>query len=451
MFKKVLIANRGEIAVRILRACKEMGIKTVAVHSTVDHSALHVRLADESVCIGPGPSTHSYLNKTAVISAAIITNADAIHPGYGFLAENADFADMVIKHGIGWIGPKVKHIIDMGDKMRAKIVAKQSGLQTVPGSDSTVETVEEAEQIAKKYGYPVILKASSGGGGRGMRIVTSDHEMESALMTIRSEAEKAFGNSDVYIEKFLKKPRHIEVQVLGDNHGNAVHFGERDCSIQRKHQKIIEETPSPGITQEEREYINNLSVKAIQKMGYCSTGTVEYLYENGQFYFIEMNTRIQVEHPITEEVNNIDLIKEQIKVALNQKITYTQKDIKPQGHAIECRINAEDPNDFTPHPGLISNYYQPGGKNVRIDSCIFNNYKIPVYYDSLISKIIATGKNRDQCIATMQRALKEFAVTGIKTNTSLHIDIITDKDFISGDYDINWLTYWLKDKKSKKR
>jgi len=439
MFQKILIANRGEIALRIHRACREMGIKTVAVHSTTDHDAMHVRLADESVCIGPAPARDSYLNKAAILSAATITGADAIHPGYGFLSENADFAQMVEEHGITFIGPKADHIRMMGDKITAKRAAIEAGLPCVPGSKGAVETEEEALELAAGMGYPVLIKATAGGGGKGMKSAENPDELKEAYRLARQEAKAAFGNDSVYMEKYLQKPRHIEIQILADNHGNVVHLGERDCSLQRRHQKVLEEAPSPILTSAERERIGTIASTAIRKLGYRNAGTLEFLYENGEFYFIEMNTRLQVEHPVTEAITGLDLVRQQILVAQGEKLAFTQDDIKFTGHAIECRINAEDPETFAPCPGTIGSFHTPGGLGVRIDSGLYAGYKVPPTYDSMIAKLIVHGANRTECVMRLRRALGEFVIGGVKTTIPLQQRLVENDDFVSGAYDIHWL------------
>ncbi len=446
MFEKVLIANRGEIALRIHRACREMGIHTVAVHSTADADAMHVRLADESVCIGPAPARDSYLNIPAILTAAAITGVDAIHPGIGFMSENANFAEMVEQHGFTFIGPTPEHIRIMGDKVTAKKTVKELGLPTVPGSAGAVPTVEEAAKIAGEVGYPVLIKAAAGGGGKGMKVARSAKDIEEAYQLARGEARAAFGNDEVYIEKYLEKPRHIEVQLMGDTHGNAVHFGERDCSIQRRHQKVIEEAPSPGLNANEREKIGALAADVVRKIGYRGVGTIEFLYENGQFYFIEMNTRLQIEHTITEMITGIDLVREQIRVAAGLPMTYKQKDITFTGHAIECRINAENPETFTPSPGKITGYHPPGGLDVRVDSALYDGYRVPPNYDSMIAKLIVHGNNRNECLLRLRRALEEFVIGGIDTTLPLHRRIIAQSDFINGGYDIHWLEKFLSTK-----
>ncbi len=440
---KLLIANRGEIALRIHRACHEMGIKTVAVHSTADTDAMHVRLADETVCIGPPPAGESYLNIANIISAAEVTHADAIHPGYGFLSENAQFAEIVESHGIVWVGPKPEHIRVMGDKVEAKRTAARLGLPLVPGSEGPVEGPEEARAVAAETGYPLIVKAASGGGGRGMKIVRFEDELDSQMMQARQEAKSAFGDDTAYIEKYLGDPRHIEFQVFGDGMGQAIHIGERDCSIQRRHQKVIEEAPSPVITPEQRERMGGIVARAMADMGYRGAGTIEFLYENGEFFFIEMNTRLQVEHPVTEMISGIDLVREQIRVARGDGLSVTQDQIQLHGHAIECRINAEDPQTFTPSPGLVKNFVAPGGMHVRVDSGLYAGYKVPPYYDSMIAKLIVYGRTRDGCIMRLKRALEEFVVEGMKTTVPLHQRIVRDPEFLAGDYTIKWLESWL--------
>jgi acetyl-CoA carboxylase, biotin carboxylase subunit len=442
---KLLIANRGEIALRIHRAAHEMGIKTVAVHSTADADAMHVRLADEAVCIGPPAATDSYLNIPNIISAAEIVHADAIHPGYGFLSENAQFAEIVELHNIVWVGPKPEHIRIMGDKVEAKRTAAKLGLPLVPGSDGPLETIEEAKVIAAETGYPVLIKAASGGGGRGMKVVPSEDQLESLMMQAASEAKAAFGDDTVYLEKYLGDPRHIEFQVFGDGEGNAVHLGERDCSIQRRHQKVIEEAPSPAISPEQRAHMGGIVAKAMADMHYRGAGTIEFLYENNEFYFIEMNTRLQVEHPVTEMVTGIDLVREQIRIAQGDGLSCRQDQIEHHGHAIECRINAEDPQTFAPSPGLVKNYVAPGGMHVRVDSGLYGGYRIPPYYDSMVGKLIVYGKTRERCIMRLRRALEEFIVEGVKTTIPLHQRVICDPDFERGDYTIKWLERWLEE------
>ncbi len=443
MFEKILIATRGEIALRFHRACREMGIETVAVHSTADEDAMHVRLADESVCIGPPPSRDSYLNVAAILSAATITGADAIHPGVGFLAENADFAAMVAEHGFVFIGPEPAHIALMGDKVTAKVAAQELGLPVVPVSDGVVEDEGEARKIAKSIGYPVLIKATAGGGGRGMKIAHDGEQLIGQLKAARAEAKASFGNDQVYLEKFLATPRHIEIQVLADGKGNVVHLGERDCSIQRRFQKLVEEAPSPALNADERHRVGGLVAKAIEKLGYRSAGTVEFLYENGAFYFLEMNTRLQVEHPISEAITGIDLVREQIRVAAGVSLGLRQQDIAFTGHAIECRINAEDPFTFTPSPGTVSDYHAPGGLGVRVDSGLYAGYTVPPHYDSLIAKLIVHGQTRNECLMRLRRALEEFVIDGIATTIPLHQRLIGDNDFINGEYDINWLEGFL--------
>ena len=439
MFKKIVIANRGDVAIRVQRACREMGIKTVAVHSTADSSAMHVRLADESVCIGPPTSKESYLNIPAILSAAAISGADAIHPGVGFLSENPSFAQIVQDHGLTFIGPKPEHIRVMGDKIEAKKMALQLGIPCVPGSDGAITTKEEAVLVANDIGFPVIVKAAAGGGGKGMQIAFSETELSNAIQLAQSEAEAAFGSGEVYIERYLANPRHIEIQIVGDKFGNVLHLGERDCSLQRRHQKILEETPSPALTKTRRENIGNLAASAMKKFGYESLGTIEFLYENGEFYFIEMNTRLQVEHPITEMVTGFDLVQTQIEISAGKPLNIQQNEVTINGHSIECRINAEDPDNFMPSPGKITDYHPPGGLGVRIDSGIYSGYEIPPYYDSLVSKLIVHGQNRKQCLARLRRALDEFVIGNIKTTISLHQKLLDNKNFVEGDYDIHWL------------
>lgn len=451
MFKKVLIANRGEIALRIHRACKEMGIQTVVVHSTADANSMAVRMADESVCIGGPRSRDSYLNTHAILTAASITNADAIHPGYGFLSENAEFVRMVEEHGFTFIGPSADHIDRMGDKVMAKKTAVELGLPVVPGSDGALETYEEALKTANEMGYPVLIKAASGGGGKGMQVVREEKSLKEAYTTARSEAKANFGDDTVYMEKFLLKPRHIEIQIFGDKHGNAIHLGERDCSIQRRHQKVVEEAPSPTLTEEERAFIGGLSADAIKKLGYVGAGTIEYLFEDGKFYFMEMNTRIQVEHPVTEMITGIDLIVEQIRVAAGEKLTLNKENIRLRGHAIEVRINAEDPETFAPSPGEIKQFHAAGGLGVRFDSAVYNGYKIPPYYDSMVGKLIVHGRDRDEAIARLRRAIQETIVDGVKTTLPLHLWIIDSPDFKTGDYNIHWLEKKLAEKAEEKK
>ncbi|MBE7637164.1 acetyl-CoA carboxylase biotin carboxylase subunit [Sneathiella sp. P13V-1] len=443
MIKKVLIANRGEIALRVLRACREMGIQTVAVHSEADADAMHVRLADESVCIGPPSPAVSYLNIPSIIAAAEVTNADAIHPGYGFLSENAKFVDIVTAHGIKFIGPSADHIRMMGDKITAKDTMKKLGVPCVPGSDGEVKTIEDAKKIAGGMGYPVIIKASSGGGGRGMKVAQTEADISEAFSSARAEAKLAFGDDAVYIEKYLTTPRHIEIQILADGQGNVVHLGERDCSLQRRHQKALEETPSPALTDKLRSDIGDKCAAAIRDMGYEGVGTIEFLYENEEFYFIEMNTRLQVEHPVTEMITGLDLVREQIRVANGEKLTLTQDDIKFSGHSIECRITAEDPDTFAACPGPILEYHAPGGLGVRVDSALYSGYSVPPYYDSLIAKLIVHGSNREECMARLNRSLEEFVVGGIKTTLPLHQRLLANEDFQKGDYNIHWLEKFI--------
>ena len=439
IFKKILIANRGDVALRILRAAKDLKIPTVAIHSIADNDSMHVKLADESVCIGPAKSSDSYLNKQAIISAALVTGADAIHPGVGFLSENADFAEIVNAHGIKFIGPSPEHIRTMGDKVSAKIAAEKAGLPLVPGSKGSISSLNKAKEEALKIGFPLIIKAAAGGGGRGMKVANSVDELSEAFSSARSEAKAAFGNDTVYIEKYLKNPRHIEVQVFADSHGNVIHLGERECSIQRRHQKLLEECPSPVLSHEQRKKIGELSAKATNKLGYLGLGTIEYLYENNEFFFIEMNTRLQVEHPITEMVTGLDLVCEQIKIASGQRLGFDQKDIHFNGHAIEFRINAENPDTFLPSPGKINTFHPPGGPGVRIDSIVYQGYQIPAYYDSLISKLIVFGNDRENCLLRSQRALDEFIIEPIDTSIELHKKLLRNKDIIKGAYSIKWL------------
>jgi len=441
--RRLLIANRGEIALRIHRAAHEMGIETVAVHSTADADAMHVRLADHAVCIGPPAARDSYLNVAAIISAAEITHADAIHPGYGFLSENAKFAEIVEAHNITWIGPKPEHIRTMGDKVEAKRTAGALGLPLVPGSDGAVSDFDEARAIAESIGYPVIIKAASGGGGRGMKVCTSPEHLETLMQQAGSEAKAAFGDATVYIEKYLGNPRHIEFQVFGDGKGNAIHLGERDCSLQRRHQKVLEEAPSPVISAAERDRMGGIVAKAMADMGYRGAGTIEFLWENGEFYFIEMNTRLQVEHPVTEAITGIDLVREQIRIADGLPLSVRQEDIEFKGHAIECRINAEDPWTFAPSPGEVTGYHASGGMHVRVDSGLYAGYKIPPYYDSMIAKLIVYGRTREGCIMRLKRALEEMVIAGPKTSIPLHQALLKEPDFLSGDYTIKWLEEWL--------
>ncbi|MBB3809344.1 acetyl-CoA carboxylase biotin carboxylase subunit [Pseudochelatococcus contaminans] len=443
MFDKILIANRGEIALRILRACKELGIATVAVHSTADANAMHVRLADESVCIGPPPARDSYLNIPALIAACEITGADAVHPGYGFLSENAHFADVLADHGIAFIGPKADHIRMMGDKIEAKRTARALGIPCVPGSEGGITDDEEAHRVAAEIGFPVLVKAAAGGGGRGMKVARDAESLSDALSMARMEAKAAFGDDAVYLEKYLEKPRHIEVQVIGDGRGGALHLGERDCSLQRRHQKVWEEAPSPALNHSERERIGTIVARAMQELQYLGAGTVEFLYENGEFYFIEMNTRIQVEHPVTEMITGIDLVNEQIRVAAGVPLSIRQEDIVFDGHAIECRINAEHPSSFRPSPGTITYYHPPGGLGVRVDSAVYQGYRIPPHYDSLVGKLIVHGRTRTECLMRLRRALDEFVVDGIETTLPLFRALVRNQDVQNGLYDIHWLEHYL--------
>ena len=448
MFKKVLIANRGEIALRIIRACREMGIQSVAVHSTADANSMAVRLADESVCIGPPQSKDSYLNIPSILTAAAVTGADAIHPGYGFLSENAQFARMIEEHGFTFIGPSAEHIEKMGDKVTAKKTVMELGLPVVPGSPGAVESVEDGLKICRDAGYPVIIKAASGGGGKGMQVVRNDEEFAEAFTTARREAAANFGDDTVYIEKYLEKPRHIEIQIFGDKHGNAIHLGERDCSIQRRHQKLVEEAPSPALPDDERAAIGKLAADVIREMGYVGAGTIEFLYEDSKFYFMEMNTRIQVEHPVTEMITGVDLIAEQIRIAAGEKLSLNKENIKLRGHAIEVRINAEDPDTFVPSPGTIKQFHAPGGLGVRFDSAIYTGYAIPPYYDSMIGKLIVHGRTRDEAIKRLRRAIVETVVDGVKTTLPLHQWIIDEEAFLTGEYNIHWLEKKLVEKNS---
>jgi acetyl-CoA carboxylase biotin carboxylase subunit len=443
-FKKILIANRGEIALRVIRACKELGIATVAVHSEADANAMHVRLADESVCIGPPQAAKSYLHIPAIIAAAEITAAEAIHPGYGFLSENARFAEIVQKHGLTFIGPMPEHIRLMGDKITAKRAAVEAGIPIVPGSDGGVTDDETAKKVAKKVGFPVLIKAAAGGGGRGMKVARNADQLSEALSTARAEARAAFGDDTVYIEKYLERPRHIEIQVVADSHGEVIHLGERDCSLQRRHQKIWEEAPSPALTPAERNRIGDITAKAIKKLGYLGVGTVEYLYEDGKFYFIEMNTRLQVEHPVTEMITGVDLVREQIRIAAGEPLSLTQAEVRFQGAAIECRINAEHPVTFAPSPGRITDFHAPGGLGVRLDSAIYSGYQIPPYYDSLIGKLIVHGRDRDECIMRLRRSLEEMVVNGVQTTIPLFQRLAVDPEIESGDYHIHWLEAFLR-------
>ncbi len=443
MFEKILIANRGEIALRILRAAKELGIATVAVHSTADADAMHVKLADESVCIGPPIARDSYLNIPALLSACEITGADAIHPGYGFLSENARFAEILAEHNIAFIGPKAEHIRIMGDKIEAKRTAKRLGIPCVPGSEGGITDDQEAIKVAKEIGFPVLVKAAAGGGGRGMKVAKTQADLSHALSTARSEAKAAFGDDAVYLEKYLEKPRHIEIQVLGDGQGRAIHLGERDCSLQRRHQKVWEEGPSPALNLSQRLEIGEIVAKAMRDLKYIGVGTVEFLYENGQFYFIEMNTRIQVEHPVTEMITGIDLVNEQIKIAAGSPLTIEQSDVNLNGHAIECRVNAENPVNFRPSPGRISYYHPPGGLGVRVDSAVYQGYTIPPYYDSLVGKLIVHGRNRNEALMRLRRTLDEFIVDGIETTLPLFRTLVRNADIQNGIYDIHWLEKFL--------
>ena len=447
MFTKVLIANRGEIALRIHRACKEMGISTVAVHSEADRGAMWVRLADESVCIGPAPAAKSYLNIPSIIAAAEITGAQAIHPGYGFLSENARFAEIVEAHGMTFIGPKPEHIRVMGDKITAKQTVLEAGIPCVPGSDGEVETIEAAIAASKTIGFPLIVKAAAGGGGRGMKVALTADDLVEAVQTAQSEATAAFGNGAVYLERYLQKPRHIELQVIADSHGNVVHLGERDCSLQRRHQKILEEAPSPALSAVERAQIGRTVNEAIGKIGYLGVGTIEFLWEDGEFFFIEMNTRLQVEHPVTEMITGVDLVREQIRIAAGLPLSFTQADVTFTGHSIECRINAENAETFTPSPGTITDFHAPGGLGVRLDSAIYAGYSIPPYYDSLIGKLIVHGRDREECIARLRRSLNEMVIGGIDTTIPLFQKLLQEPDILSGDYDIHWLENWAKRQK----
>ena len=446
MFKKVLIANRGEIALRVIRACKEMGISTVAVHSTADMNAMHVRMADESVCIGPPPSNKSYLSIPAIISACEVTGAEAIHPGYGFLSENSNFVDIINDHGIQFIGPTAEHIRIMGDKITAKETMKALQVPCVPGSDGSVNSLEVAMNVGKNIGYPLIVKATAGGGGRGMKVANNKDDLENAFLTARSEANSAFGNDEVYIERYLTNPRHIEIQVFGDGKGNAIHLGERDCSLQRRHQKVLEEAPGPSISAEVREYIGNICSKAVASINYAGAGTIEFLYENNEFYFIEMNTRLQVEHPVTEAIYGVDLVREQIRIASGFELSLNQNELHPNGHAIEARINAETLPNFIPNPGTVTMFHAPGGLGVRIDSNLYSGYQIPPHYDSLIGKLIVHGRDRKEAMERLKRSLDELIIDGIDTTTDLFHDLLKNKDIIDGNYNIHWLENWLLDK-----
>jgi acetyl-CoA carboxylase biotin carboxylase subunit len=444
MFDKILIANRGEIALRVLRAAKELGIATVAVYSTADKEAMHVKLADESVCIGPPPARDSYLNVPALMAACEITGADAVHPGYGFLSENARFADILTEHGLVFIGPKAEHIRLMGDKIEAKRTATKLGIPCVPGSEGAVSDEDEALRIARDIGYPVLVKAAAGGGGRGMKVARTEDDLIEAIATAKTEAKAAFGDDAVYLEKYLQKPRHIEIQVLGDGQGRAIHLGERDCSLQRRHQKVWEEGPSPALNPEERDRIGGIVARAMADLGYVGVGTIEFLYEDGRFYFIEMNTRIQVEHPVTEMITGIDLVNEQIKIAAGSPLTIAQEDVRFNGAAIECRVNAEHPSTFVPSPGRISYFHPPGGLGVRVDSAAYQGYVIPPYYDSLVAKLIVHGRTRTEALMRLRRALDEFIVDGIETTLPLFRSLVRNTDIQNGDYDIHWLEEFLK-------
>jgi acetyl-CoA carboxylase biotin carboxylase subunit len=444
MFDKVLIANRGEIAMRINRACHEMGIKTVAIHSTADANAMHVRMADESVCVGPPLARDSYLNIPAIVTACEITGAQAVHPGYGFLSENAKFAEIIEEHGITFIGPKPSHIRLMGDKIEAKKAVKRLGIPVVPGSDGGITSDDEAKRVAAQIGYPLIVKAAAGGGGRGMKVARNESELSIALSTARSEAKAAFGDDSVYLERYLELPRHIEIQVLADHNGKVVHLGERDCSLQRRHQKVWEEAGSPALNAEARDKIGKVVTDALSELGYLGVGTIEFLYENGEFFFIEMNTRLQVEHPVTEMITGLDLVREQLRVAHGGLINFNQSDITFSGHAIECRINAENARTFRPSPGLIKDFHVPGGLGVRVDSAAYSGYRIPPHYDSLIGKLIVHGKNRTECLMRLRRSLSEFVIDGIETTIPLFQALVNEKDIIDGDYSIHWLEKYLK-------
>ncbi len=439
MFEKVLIANRGEIALRIHRACREMGIRTVAVHSTADADAMHVRLADESVCIGPPDAAASYLNMPAIVSAATVTNADAIHPGYGFLSENAKFAEIVEEHDFTFIGPSAQHIQMMGDKISAKAAMVAAGVPVVPGSDSSVSDVGEAVSVADQIGFPVLLKATSGGGGRGMKVAEDADALVRAFPMARQEAAAAFGNDAIYVERYLPSPRHIEFQILADAHGNVVHLGERDCSLQRRHQKLIEEAPSPALNHDERERMGAVVTAAMKRIGYCNAGTLEFLYQDGEFHFIEMNTRLQVEHPVTEMICGLDIVRETIRIAAGAPLAFKQENVRLNGHAIECRINAEHPRTFAPSPGMVTGFHTPGGLGVRVDSALYSGYVVPPYYDSLVAKLIVHGSNRNECLMRLRRALDELVVDGIETTTPLHRDVVAEPAFVDGEYDIHWL------------
>ena len=443
MFDKILIANRGEIALRVIRACQEMGIQTVAVHSTADSDAMHVRMADESVCVGPPSGLESYLSMPAILAACEISGAQAIHPGYGFLSENANFVQAVEDHGLKFIGPTAEHIRIMGDKITAKDTMKALGVPCVPGSDGGVDSLNDAHEVAADIGYPVIIKATAGGGGRGMKVARTAKELESAFLTARAEGKAAFGNDEVYIEKYLTTPRHIEIQVFGDGKGRAVHLGERDCSLQRRHQKVLEEAPGPCISNKERKLIGKTCADAVAKIDYIGAGTIEFLYENGEFYFIEMNTRLQVEHPVTEAIFGVDLVREQIRVASGQPLSFVQEQLEINGHSIEVRINAEKLPNFSPSPGKVTAYHAPGGLGVRMDSALYNGYSIPPYYDSLIGKLIVHGENRKEAIARLRRALGELIIDGIDTTVPLFEELLNEDDILNGDYNIHWLEKWL--------
>ncbi len=443
MFDKILIANRGEIALRVHRACQEMGIRTVAVHSEADANAMHVRLADESVCIGPPPAGRSYLHIPSIIAAAEVTGAQAIHPGYGFLSENARFAEIIEAHGMTFIGPKAETIRLMGDKITAKQAAVEAGIPVVPGSDGAISDMKEARKVAKEIGFPVLIKAASGGGGRGMKVAESEATLEEALQTASSEAAAAFGDGSVYIEKYLGQPRHIEIQVMADEHGNVIHLGERDCSLQRRHQKLLEEAPSVALDEAARAKIGDIVTKAVKNIGYRGAGTVEFLYENGEFYFIEMNTRLQVEHPVTEAITGVDLVREQIRVAAGMELGLKQEDVKINGWAIECRINAENAKTFTPSPGKVTEFHAPGGLGVRLDSGLYAGYSIPPYYDSMIGKLIVHGRDREEALMRLRRALGEMVITGVETTIPLHQALLEEPEFLAGDYHIRWLESWL--------
>jgi acetyl-CoA carboxylase biotin carboxylase subunit len=439
LFDKVLIANRGEIALRIHRACREMGIKTVAVHSTADEGAMHVRLADESVCIGPPPARDSYLNMPAIVSAAIITGADAIHPGYGFLSENAKFAEIVEEHGLTFIGPSPAHIRMMGDKVAAKKAMRSLKVPCVPGTEDAITDIDAAKKVAEEIGYPVLIKAAGGGGGKGMKVANAAGELADMMALAKREAMTNFGNDAVYMEKYLSHPRHIELQILADTHGNVVHLGERDCSLQRKHQKVLEEAPSPALNDKERKRLGDIGCSAIKQLGYRNAGTLEFLYQDGEFYFIEMNTRLQVEHPITEAISDIDIVREMIRIASGAPISFRQEDVTFFGHAIECRINAENAVTFKPSPGTVTEYHAPGGLGVRVDSALYAGYRVPPHYDSLVAKLIVHASTRNECLMRLRRALEEFVIGGIETTIPLHVRLVADQDFINGDYDIRWL------------